>query len=428
MTPASSPANMRVLPDRPIRVCYLIDDLRVGGTETKLLRLIDKLDRSKVEPYFCLLRGENETSRSMEPKSCPVERLGVGSLHHPATLVKLLRFAKTLRKWQIDILQVQFPDSTYFGVLAGAIARVPRIVRTRFNLFCWTTPFERTIGRRIDGLYNLLFVDAMLADCRANADAALATERPAPRAIAVIENGFDPAQFAPPRGTGFQPVNQRRPGFQPVANCQTGWETCPTTNGYARVGAVANLRPLKRIDVLVEAAAILAQDRPHVSFEVAGDGPARPELERRIGELGLRDKFHLPGVVRDIPGFLAPLDIAVLCSESEGGSNALAEYMMAGRAIVATAVPGNVEMIDDGVHGLLVPPNDPPSLARAIRRLLCNPQLAARLGGAARRRAMEKFGLDTMIERYHRFYANLLHDGSGNPSLERSTPAADAKS
>jgi len=180
---------------RPIRVCYLIDELAVAGTETKVLRVIDHLDRSKVEPYLCLLRGQSETSRALEPACCPVERLGVGSLHHLRTLGKLLRFAKILRKWRIDILQVQFPDSTYFGVLAGVLARVPRIVRTRFALYYWTTRLQHLVGRRIDGLYNLFFVDAMLADCQANAEAALASERYPPRAIAVIENGIDPAQF-----------------------------------------------------------------------------------------------------------------------------------------------------------------------------------------------------------------------------------------
>lgn len=377
-------------PGRPVRVCYLLDSLRMGGTETKLLRLIDNLDRSKVEPHLCLLDGENDTSRSMEPTTCPVRRLAVRSLHHPSTPLKLLSFARTLYKWRIDILQVHFPDSTYFGVLAGAIARVPRIVRTRFNLFYWTTRLERTVGRRIDGLYNRFFVDVMLTDCRANAEAALASERYPPRAIAVIDNGIDPARFA--AVCGGQPFGR--------------------VNGSARVGAVAMLRPVKRFDVLVEAAGLLAHDHPDVSYEIAGDGPVRPELERRLGELGLRDRFHLPGVVRDVGAFLARLDIAVLCSESEGGSNSLAEYMMAGRAIVATAVPGNVEMIEDGVHGLLVPANDPPSLARAVERLLCDPELAARLGAAAQQRARERFGLDTMMRRYHEFYADLLRDGA----------------
>src|SRR5262249_57783973 len=73
-------------PPRPVRVCFLIDELYTGGTESQLLALIRALDRTRVHPSLCLLRGERPGSRSLEPDDCPVLRLGVGSLCHPATL------------------------------------------------------------------------------------------------------------------------------------------------------------------------------------------------------------------------------------------------------------------------------------------------------------------------------------------------------
>src|SRR4051812_45763815 len=100
----------------PVRVCFLIDDLANAGTETQLLALIRHLDRSRIEPYLCLLRGESELSRSLEPDSCPVLRLGVRSLRGPRTLAAAWKLGRFLRRQRIDILQVYFPDSTYFGV------------------------------------------------------------------------------------------------------------------------------------------------------------------------------------------------------------------------------------------------------------------------------------------------------------------------
>src|SRR5207244_3660743 len=114
--------------------------------------------------------------------------------------------------------------------------------------------------------------------------------------------------------------------------------------GPRRVGMVANLRSVKNPELFVRAAADVSRAHPEATFRIAGEGELRPRLEGLIKELGLEDRFALPGSVADVPAFLAHLDVAVLCSRSEGMSNALLEYMAAGRAIVATAVGGNAEL------------------------------------------------------------------------------------
>jgi glycosyltransferase involved in cell wall biosynthesis len=89
--------------------------------------------------------------------------------------------------------------------------------------------------------------------------------------------------------------------------------------------------------------------------------------------------------------------------------NAVLEYMAAGRPIVATAVGATPELIEDGEHGLLVPPGDAGALARAIARLLDEPALARRLGEAARWRARERYGREAMVRRFEDFYTSLIH-------------------
>src|SRR5207245_11728690 len=112
-------------PRRPVRVCFMIDSLKPAGTETQLLALIHHLDRSQVQPTLCLLDGEDETSRALEPKDCPVLRLGVKRLTHPLTLAKAWKLLRFLRRQRIDVLQVYFLDSTYLGVIVGRLAGVP---------------------------------------------------------------------------------------------------------------------------------------------------------------------------------------------------------------------------------------------------------------------------------------------------------------
>lgn len=378
LMPRRQTSRAQTSPAAPVRVCFLIDELAPAGTETQLLALIRRLDRHRVRPYLCLLRGDSALSRSLEPDDCPVLRLSVGSLHSPATLARAWRLARFLRRERIDVLQVYFPDSTYLGVPVGWLAGVPAVVRTRNNVGHWLTPIHRTLGRFLNRL-----TTATIANCTAARQALLLAERPRPDSVIVLENGVDVNRF-----DGILPLDA-------------------AGGPLRRVGAVANLRRVKGLDVLLEAAARLAHEHPGVSFAVAGAGPERESLQRQLIELGLRDVFRLCGSVADVPGFLASVEVAVLPSRAEGMSNAVLEYMAAGRAVVATDVGGNGRLLEHGVHGLLVPPDDPAALAGALARLLKDRHLASTLAAAAQRRAREQFSRAAMVQRFEDFYEGL---------------------
>jgi glycosyltransferase involved in cell wall biosynthesis len=239
-------------------------------------------------------------------------------------------------------------------------------------------PVDRWLGR----LYSRL-ASVTVANCAACRRAILADELARPESVIVLENGVDLERFLA------------------VPALDAGWPC-------RRVGAVANLRRVKGLDVLVRAAQRLAGAHPDVTFQVAGEGELRPQLEQAIRDAGLARRFGLPGSVHDIPAFLANVDVAVLSSRAEGMCNAVLEYMAAGRAIVATAVGANTEMIADGVHGLLVPPDDPEALAAGLDRLVREPALAARLAAAARQRAVERYSREAMVRRFEEFYRDLV--------------------
>jgi glycosyltransferase involved in cell wall biosynthesis len=359
----------------------MIDELTTAGTETQLVALLDNLDRDRVQPYLCLLRGEDARSRALEPGDCPVLRLDVRSFRHPHTLQAAWRLARFLRRERIDVFQVYFPESTYFGVPVAWLAGVPHILRTRNNLGYWMTPWHRRLGRWCDRL-----AGGLVANCAACRQAVLQDEGLDPQRVVVLENGVDLSRF-------------------PISKILLH-EKSPLA--VRRVGVTANLRPVKGLDVFVQAAAAVARGHPGVRFAVAGEGPLRPALERQAQELGLGDRFVLLGEVKDIPDFLCGLDVAVLPSRSEGMSNALLEYMAAGKAIVATAAGGNTRLIDDGAHGLLVPPGDAAALARAIARLLEDAKLSQRLAAAARQRVEESYSRAAMVRRFETFYLGLV--------------------
>jgi glycosyltransferase involved in cell wall biosynthesis len=367
---------------RPIRVCFMIDRLARAGTESQLIALIRHLDHTRIRPHLCLLDGEDAESRALEPEDCSVLRLGVRKLLQPRAISQAGRLARYLRRERIDILQVYFPDSTYLGVLAGCLAGVPHIVRTRNNINHWMTPAHRRLGRLLNR-----FVTMTVANSEPGRQAVLACERPDPASVVVLENGVDLDRFA------------AIPTYRPATAESTG---------PRRVGMVANLRSVKGVDVFVEAAALIATRRPDVEFLVAGEGPQRPELERLIVERGLAGRFLLLGSVADIPEFLGRLDVAVLSSRSEGMPNAVLESMAAGRPIVATEVGGIRSLIEPEAHGLLVPPEDPAALAGAIDRLLADPDMARRFATAARERTARHHSRAVMIRRFEDLYGRLF--------------------
>jgi glycosyltransferase involved in cell wall biosynthesis len=371
-TPHAEPAG------DPVRVCLMIDRLTRAGTESQLLALIRELDRAKVRPSLVLLDGEDDLSRALEPADCPVVRLGVRKLVGARAVKAAGRLRAFWKETRPDVLQVYFLDSAYLGVPLARLCGVRRVLRVRNNLGYWVTRKHRLLGRLIRPL-----VDATLTNTDAGKAALVEGEGLAPDRVVVLENGVDTARF-------------NRFLFP------------DTSKPRVRVGCVANLRPVKNVDGLMRAARAALGAFPQLVFEVAGDGEQREELERLRAELGLGDRFVLRGSVSDVAAFLRTVDIAVLPSHSEGMSNALLEYMSAGRAVIATDVGANARLVRDGKDGLIVPPGDEAALVGAIGRLLEDPLRAAGYGASARKRAEADFSRAAMCRRFEEFYRGLV--------------------
>jgi glycosyltransferase involved in cell wall biosynthesis len=174
------------------------------------------------------------------------------------------------------------------------------------------------------------------------------------------------------------------------------------------VVTVGILRPEKAHSVLIEAAAELVRGGvPDLRVLIVGDGGERPHLESLIDRLGLGDAVSLLGLRRDIADILAVADLAVCCSDFEGGPLSVMEYMSAELPIVATDVGGLPELVQPD-NGLLVPPRDPAALADAVLVLLRDPERRRRLGRAGRERRDREYGADVYIEHLEALYEELL--------------------
>jgi glycosyltransferase involved in cell wall biosynthesis len=170
-----------------------------------------------------------------------------------------------------------------------------------------------------------------------------------------------------------------------------------------RITYVGRLTPIKGVAVLVDAwARIGAAANAHLT--IAGDGPEREFLTRKVREAGLSESIEFLGEISDVPAVLARTDIYVQPSLQEGLPNSVLEAMAMGLPIVATRVSGNEDVVVDDQNGVLVPASDPAALAAALQKLLADPALADRMGRRSREMAEERFGLPAVMGRLVQAY------------------------
>jgi glycosyltransferase involved in cell wall biosynthesis len=177
--------------------------------------------------------------------------------------------------------------------------------------------------------------------------------------------------------------------------------------------SVARLSPQKDPLGLLRAFAIAASHVSGLRLLLVGDGPLRSEVEDQVRRMGLDEQVRFLGVRMDVPAILATADVFVLSSHWEGNPLSIMEAMAAGKPVIATAVGGVPELVENGVSGILVPPRTPDALAEAMILLAREAVLRRKMGEVARQRALERFGVDRMAREYERLYLKLLKRRSG---------------
>jgi glycosyltransferase involved in cell wall biosynthesis len=372
--------------DGPLRVAFLIDTIEspTAGTERQLLLLLEGLDRQAFEPRLCVLRASNWLDS--EFRLCPMHVLNISSLKSPVTWWRTVLFTLWLRKEGVDILQTHFTDSTKVGIVSAWLARVPGIVATRKNQGYWMTKRELLLQMILNH-----FSDVFVANSEATKQWAHKNEGIALDHIRVIHNGLagDLVPFS----------DERRVNARDILGLDYSLPVA---------GIVANLRPVKRIDVFLRAAAIAATELPTARFVVVGEGEERGKLEALCVELGLTPQVTFLGRRPDVMDIMPAFDVGVLSSDSESFSNAVVEYMATGLAVVATDVGGCREALGDSSAVALVAPGDFQALGKAMARLLADKNALACARTEHPLRVQNLFSRERYITAYSELYCDLL--------------------
>jgi sugar transferase (PEP-CTERM/EpsH1 system associated) len=216
-----------------------------------------------------------------------------------------------------------------------------------------------------------------------------------PRKIHQIYNGVDSAKFHPREGAR---PDMLPPGF---------------ADGQVVVfGSVGRMAEVKDYPTLVRAFIHLVQQHPEAAARarlvIVGEGQARKACQDQLHAAGLAHLAWLPGERHDIAAIMQAFDVFVLPSKNEGISNTILEALASGMPVIATAVGGNVELVEDGVNGLLVKTGDPEDMAQALLKYLHEPARIAEEGRQARLHAEQRFSIPAMAEAYSTIYEQTL--------------------
>ncbi len=376
----------------PIGVVVMIDSLEnPGGGERLAVEGAIRLDPERYERWLCITRWSDDFER-VEPAAgllARAEEAGVRIIRVRRTR-RFSPFAwrpliRVLRSGRVQVVHGHLFGSNVWASVIGTLTRTPAIVAHE-HMWAYSDGGARPfIDRNLIGR----LADAFIAVSGEGRRQMLELERIPEDKVVLMPNG----------------VPEREPGDGARIRAESGIGADAMV-----IGSVGHLRAEKAYEVLIEAVSLLGERHPGVQALIAGEGPERGMLEEQRRRLGLDGSVHLLGARDDVPDVLAALDVAVCCSDFEGGPLSVMEYMAAGLPVVASDVGGLPELVRAGETGLLVPPRDPRALADALAGLLDDRAERRRLGDAGRELQRSVYGIDAWVGRLEALYSSLLGD------------------
>jgi glycosyltransferase involved in cell wall biosynthesis len=380
MTVMWSPPLRAVAPvtrNRPLLVCHVSLTLKTGGLERILADLAGHHDRAVCVPTFVAIRETGRFADEIREHGCAVHQLSSGG-----RVNQVRAMAKLFRDEQIDIVHTHNTYPHLYATLAARWAGVSVVIQTRHGQRAghgWKS--------RVSYRWAAKLVDRVIAVSDDAARLCVDADGLPRSKVQRIWNGIDLSQFA-----------YHGPATKPVAI------------------SVARLSSEKDFPTLLRATALAATQWPDLQLRIVGDGPERPALERLSRELGLTTRVEFLGERRDVPALLKGAGFFVTASLTEGISLTLLEAMAVGLPVVATAVGGNPEIVQDGVTGLLSPAGDPDALAATMVAMSQRSADWPAFGEAGRGRVCEEFDVRRMAADYEALYRELFDEKEPRPS------------
>ena len=363
-----------------MKILQLSSAASFGGGERYVADLANSLV-SRGHDVFAVLRPQSPLAGHLKLARDKIKTLPLRNSLDVPSAHELARFVAQHR---IDVVHAHMARDYSLASYATRRNRHAKFIVTRHVLFHLNRLHRHTLARahRVIAVSNAVGRE-------------LTSQRiVSARQLAVVPNGIDVDRFAIEFGESGRARFLQTVGLPADAPL---------------VGSIGELRPLKRHDDFIRAAARVVSQLPETHFVLAGvdtshSNEVYTHLEQLVVETGLKDRFHFLGWVEEAEKLLNAMDVFVSASETESFGLAIAEAMAAGAAVVATATEGASEVIDDGETGLLVPIGGVARIADSIVLLLSDEERRRQIAARARETVNAKFSLKRMVDQIEQIY------------------------
>lgn len=368
------------------KIAIVIDTIAspTAGTEKQLLLLLNNLNRDKFEPTLCCLQSSEWLQAKFD--LCPLHIIGIKSFKYPITFLKIWAFSRFLGKNNFDVVQTHFRDSNIVGILAARLAGIDTVISTRRGLPYWENEFGLVLLEKLNR-----WATFFIANSYNTQKWVIELEGVPAEKIQVIYNGIDLEPFT-------NIFLETRAKYRKLFNIPIDTPV---------VGIVANLRPVKGINIFLRAAQLVKEEVPEARFVIVGDGTEKKNLMGLSEELGLNGSVRFLGKRDDVVQILSAFDVGVLSSNFESFSNSIIEYLAAGLPVVCTDVGGCREAVENDVNGFVVPVGDFTAMANHTIEIIKR-GLIISMSISSRHRARKLFALSRLVDAYMKTYCRLV--------------------
>ena len=375
--------------DRPIRVLELRSVRGTGGGPEKTILLGAAMaDPKRAQVTVCYLRDQRDTVFSIDERAVQagVDYVEIPERHSfdPTVWPQLRRLIEARQidlvhahDYKTDILALLLAKATGVAALSTVHGWTGHSTRERLCYY----PVDKKVLSRFS---RLIAVSSEIGR-------ELTRYGAEPSRITTVLNGIDPRQF------------RRDPSRVPAARAALG-----LVADDIAIGAVGRLEPQKRFDLLLEAFAVVHARRPNTRLFIVGDGSQRNWLSQQIQALRLTESCTLVGHASDVRPSHHAFDLFVQSSEYEGTPNAVLEAMALETPIVATDAGGTAELVQDGVHGRILPIGRVDRLIHAMQEALADSNAARKMADRARLRVEGELSFESRVRRVEGIYAEML--------------------
>ena len=361
----------------------------LGGTEIMILRFLERVHRHRFKVTVGAFFDRGPFLTEVKKRGFEAVLFPIRHEHNPLEIVYgLARLHHFLKAARVDILHMNGFYTSILGSLVARMAKIPVVI----------TGVRTEVSGR-NGYHHVLertaapWTDRYISVSEQSRRQML--ERPWVHdgQVVVVHNGIDP--------------NWARTPSMSDRSDRSARKGSKVKEEHPCIGMIGAFNRLKAQEILVRAAPRILAKYPKARFILAGDGTTKTRIVKMIDKAGLTGHFETPGFTLDPRTILARIDVFVLATHTEGLPVSILEAMAFGLPVVASMVGGIPEIVEHGVTGILVDPEDPTAMASAISELLAHRENARRMGRRGRSRIARHFHIDRMAREMEGHYRTL---------------------